>query len=295
MKPLIVCKFFLLFLIGTYSCSNDVKSDVNKHIISNLNQDIANKTIHASYQATRDLQGIERFSSKVDSSGNLFTKINDVNNIVKKISKLIDSHLDWIKNNEDATVESFYNNDNLNEEYEEIKVLMKQLNNDYFQVVNNNTYLTKYPGNENTIKHLHELLCQNYHSEEGESSIEAFEMDCRLLKLNIYSAIEKLNKIVLISLQGDGMIVNNVEGKVLFDVAQNKDSLQCSILLHAYNTNIHPNIYVGKVDYSKFKDGKEFLKSIEITTPPLIGKNYKKIQMTNSTSQFNISMWTYYI
>jgi hypothetical protein len=290
MKHAIIIGGLALFLTGTTSCSNNEKRDLNKYIISNLNQDIANKTMYAASEAEVDLQTLQRFANKVDSNGNLYTKINDVNNTVKKISKIIDSHLEWIKNNDEASVESFYSNDNLKEEYEEIQTLMKQLNNDFFQLVNNNTYLTKYKSNhnENSIKHLHELLNQCYHSEEGECTIEAFETDCRILKLNLYLALEKLNELVLENLHGDGMVLNTYEGKVLFDVATNKDSIQCKIFIDFSNDNIEHIIYLGKIDKSKFKDGEKISKSGAITEIPIIG-NYKKLVAVNGSVLMNIS------
>jgi len=79
------------------------------------------------------------------------------------------------------------------------------------------------------------------------------------------------------SLDGDGIVVNKLEGMVAFEAGYvlKGDSVKSKIFMSAYNSNVTPVIYLGIPDTNKFDKDLRFLDATGTAAPPIIGQPEK--------------------
>lgn len=91
------------------------------------------------------------------------------------------------------------------------------------------------------------------------------------------------------SLDGDGIVVNKLEGMVAFDAGYvlKSDSVKANIFMSAYNSNVTPIIFLGIPDTAKFDKDLRFLDPTGNGTPPIIGEA-QKLDAVNGKGKFGV-------
>jgi len=90
------------------------------------------------------------------------------------------------------------------------------------------------------------------------------------------------------ALEGNGMVVTDAEGMAALKSGYvlKGDTLSGQVFLSAYNKNINPVVYIGIVDYSKFKKGKNYVENENVKAkPPILGTASKVWDGTAATYQ----------
>jgi len=88
--------------------------------------------------------------------------------------------------------------------------------------------------------------------------LAAVTANLTLLQTYVRNAEAEVVERIASRLEGDGMTVNKAEGMAVMKSGYvlTGESLEASIFISAYNSNIVPKIYVGLVDTTKFNGGK---------------------------------------
>jgi gliding motility-associated protein GldM len=90
------------------------------------------------------------------------------------------------------------------------------------------------------------------------------------------------------ALEGNGMVVTDAEGMAALNSGYvlKGDTLSGRVFLSAYNKNINPVVYIGVVDYSKFKKGQDYVENSDVKAkPPILGSASKVWDGTSGTYQ----------